>query len=284
MAEKDIINESLVVITQNAIIDFSGIPRIIKSVKSRIHELDLENIEATDDNKAMLKNLRTKLNNEFKEYESARKDIKNVITNPYNEFENAYKPLKELFDNASDDLKSKIDEVEDKQRENKRNDLTNYFYELRTLLTESIKDIGMNLEFVSFDMLDLNITISASETKLRDEIKSGLERICNDLRVIAGHNHKARLYAKYISTLDLSKALFSLQNELELEKEIISDTPPIVEVKKQETQNESVEQVVEEIKEFFIRVEDTESNLNKVIDFMITMGINYNIVKRKGAK
>lgn len=275
---QEIINEMPVVLKQNAIIDYSGIDRIIESTKTRIDALDIENIEANEENKSSLKNLRTELNKELREYENARKEIKKIVEQPYKDFEVEYKVLKEVYDEASSLLREKIDEVEDAQREEKKNNLVIYFNELKVSLNETIKELGFNLDFVSFDVLGLNITISASETSLRKQVNETLERVCNDLRVISGNAHKSRLYAKYSVNLDLSRALFELQEELKREEQIIENTKPKVESEVADPEAN----VVEEIITLNFEIEGTKTEIAQVRQFLIDNEISYRMLKKKG--
>ncbi len=283
---QEIINEMPVVLKQNAIIDYSGIDRIIESTKARIDALDIENIEANEENKSSLKNLRAELNKELKEYEDARKDIKKIVEQPYKDFEVEYKVLKEVFDDASSLLRDKIDEVEDAQREEKKNNLVIYFNELKVSLNETIKELGFNLDFVSFNHLGLNITISASETSLRKQANETLERVCNDLRVISGNAHKSRLYAKYSVNLDLSRALFELQEELKREEQIIENVKPKVESEvadpKANVDGEVEANVVEEIITLNFEIEGTKTEIAQVRQFLIDNEISYRMLKKKG--
>lgn len=284
--EQEIINEMPVVLKQNAIIDYSGIDRIIESTKARIDALDIENIEANEENKSSLKNLRAELNKELREYEDARKDIKKIVEQPYKDFEVEYKVLKGVFDEASSLLRDKIDEVEDAQREEKKNNLVIYFNELKVSLNETIKELGFNLDFVSFNQLGLNITISASETSLRKQANETLERVCNDLRVISGNAHKSRLYAKYSVNLDLSRALFELQEELKREEQIIETAKPKVESEvvdpKANVDGEVEANVVEEIITLNFEIEGTKTEIAQVRQFLIDNEISYRMLKKKG--
>lgn len=283
---QEIINEMPVVLKQNAIIDYSGIDRIIESTKARIDALDIENIEASEENKSSLKNLRAELNKELKEYEDARKDIKKIVEQPYKDFEVEYKVLKGVYDDASSLLRDKIDEVEDAQREEKKNNLVIYFEELKVSLNETIKELGFNLDFVSFNHLGLNITISASETSLRKQANETLERVCNDLRVISGNAHKSRLYAKYSVNLDLSRALFELQEELKREEQIIENAIPKVESEvadpKANVGGEVEANVVEEIITLNFEIEGTKTEIAQVRQFLIDNEISYRMLKKKG--
>lgn len=279
---QEIINEQVVVLSQNAVIDYSGIDRIIKSVKSRIEQLNIDEIEATEENKSVLKELRSELNRELADYENARKEIKKKVDEPYKEFEQAYKPLKELYDDASNTLREKVNTIEDTQREEKRNNLELYFNELKVLANKELEEkVKLNLNFLCFNHLDLSITLSASETSLKKQIKEALEIVKNDLLVISGSQNKARLYAKYSTNLSLSKSMFELQEELKRESEIIetTTTEPQVELAKEEVNVE--ENVVEEIIELFFLIEDTKTNIQKARQFLIDNDINYKIVKKK---
>lgn len=283
---QEIINEMPVVLRQNAIIDYSGIDRIIESTKARIEALDIENIEANEENKSSLKNLRAELNKELKEYEDARKDIKKIVEQPYKDFEVEYKVLKEVYDEASSLLRDKIDEVEDAQREEKKNNLVIYFNELKVSLNETIKELGFNLDFVSLEQLGLNITVSASETSLRKQANETLERVCNDLRVISGNAHKSRLYAKYSINLDLSRSLFELQEEMKREEQIIENAKPKVESEvvdpKANVNGEVEANVVEEIITLNFEIEGTKTEIAQVRQFLIDNEISYRMLKKKG--
>jgi len=285
---KEIINETPVVLKQNAIIDYSGIDRIIESTKARIDALDIENIEANEENKSSLKKLRAELNKELREYENARKYIKKIVEQPYKDFEVKYKVLKEVYDDASSLLRDKIDEVEDAQREEKKNNLVIYFNELKVSLNETIKELGFNLDFVSFNQLGLNITVSASETSLRKQANETLERVCNDLRVISGNAHKSRLYAKYSVNLDLSRALVELQEELKRVEQIIESAKPKVESEVDDTKanvdGEVEANVVEEIITLNFEIDGTKTEIARVRQFLIDNEISYRMLNKKGER
>ena len=285
---KEIINETPVVLKQNAIIDYSGIDRIIESTKARIDALDIENIEANEENKSSLKKLRAELNKELREYENARKYIKKIVEQPYKDFEVKYKVLKEVYDDASSLLRDKIDEVEDAQREEKKNNLVIYFNELKVSLNETIKELGFNLDFVSFNQLGLNITVSASETSLRKQANETLERVCNDLRVISGNAHKSRLYAKYSVNLDLSRALVELQEELKRVEQIIESAKPKVESEVDDTKanvdGEVEANVVEEIITLNFEIDGTKTEIAQVRQFLIDNEISYRMLNKKGER
>lgn len=284
--DKDLVlNAVPVSIKQHGVIDYSGIEKVIQGVKERIKKLDIDNIEATEDNKKLLKQLRTDLNNELKDYTNADKAISAEFLKPLNEFkENAYKPLKALIEEAVIKLRDGINTVEDKQKEEKRNEVVKYFNDLRASLSEPLKEIGFNLDFVSFDHLDLNITLTTTETALKKQVKDSLESISNDLRVIAGHENKSRLYAKYSVNLNLGKALYDLQEELKRE-EIVLNTlkpKPIEETPKEELKEETPEvNKVEEILEIYFKINDTKLNIAKVRKFLIENDITYEMQQKK---
>ena len=101
------------------------------SVTQRIKDLNLENLVATEETVKSLKELRADLNKELESFEEQRKFVKNGILNPYNEFEALYKiEISEKYAGAINILKDKIAQVENKIKQEKRENIKRYFDEL----------------------------------------------------------------------------------------------------------------------------------------------------------
>lgn len=279
--EKEIINVLPIELKQTGVIDYSGLDIIISNVKKEIEALDLDNIEATEENKGKLRKLRTRFNKEKYEYEDARLEIRRAIERPYNEFKEKYDELFNLYEENVDLLRNKINLIEDKQREDKRKELEEYFKEVIIDTTASFKENNIDLDFVKFEDLELNITISASMASLKKTINEKIKAIATDLIAISTNENKVRLLAKYQENLDLSKSLLEVQQELKREEEIINNAKPIEKV--EEEVEEKVEKdhnvnVVEKVYKVSFILEDTKENIRKVREFMKDNNINY-IVK-----
>lgn len=271
--ELEVIEEQALVILKTGEIDTSAIPRLLKKIKRDIFELDLENMEATEENKKKLKEVRKKLNDELSDIKNNEKQVKEEFTKPLDLLKEELQPVYEELKNASDLLKDKIDLVEDTQKEVKKNELIIYFNELKLLTNQRLRDIGQNIDFITFEDMNLNITLSATETSLKTQINDNLEKRYNDIQIIHSNEHPSRLKAKYIKYKDISKALVELQTELKIENEIIENAPK-VEVKKEEVKVEDVP-TVEQVFRATFTIEDTKDNIKKVRQFLIDNDINY---------
>lgn len=275
---RDIINEPIITIEENAVLKFDRLKGLAQRTLAKIEELQLDTIEATEENKALLKTTRTQFLKDFRELEDARKHIKSIIEQPYKEFLEVYNEEIIPYKDVDVLLKDKIDEIENTQRENKIQALEQFFEELKILHN---RDLGtrINLNFLEFENLELHITLSASDNKLKEEIESKLLQFKNDLLVIRTHEHNARLFIIYQDKYNLSQALIELEAVLKRENEIL-DNAPKVEIKEPITNDVVVEApIIEEVVEVSFRVIDTKNNIIKVRDFIRENGINYETIK-----
>ena len=104
-----------------------------RMVDERLLKLNLANLVATDETIKSMKALRAELNNEFKEFEGQRKVLKEVLMKPYNDMDLIYKnEVAEKYKMATDILKDKIGEFENRIKDEKRQEVEEYFMELVT--------------------------------------------------------------------------------------------------------------------------------------------------------
>ena len=226
-------------IKANELITIEQLPKIfyqLEKVGNFIdNELkDLDKLACTDETKQIVKNKRTEINNTLKDFENARKEVKNKILESYNLFEQKYnEEIKKKLENASACLTDKINTIENEQKENKRKKLENFFNEYREYYHLDT--------IINFEDLNLNITLSASETSLKEEIKKKLESISEDLIAISSEEYKEEIlleyktngynYTKAINTInakhkeleDLKKKVEELANVREQEKIVVEN-------------------------------------------------------------
>lgn len=181
-----------------------------KSVTSRLADLNIENTIATLETVKGLKELRAELNKELADFEGQRKFIKEGVLSPYNEFESVYKAeISDKYKSAIDTLKDKIVIVEDKIKEDKKENVKSYFVEL--CLSEDI-------DFVSFPQVGLDINLSTTKKAYKEKCNEFIMRISDDLRLIETQDHKAEILVEYKKTLNASKAIKEIQDRKEAEK------------------------------------------------------------------
>lgn len=182
------------------------------NVTKRIEELNLSNLVATDETIKSLKELRAELNKEFTEFENQRKELKQAIANPYQEFENIYKlEISEKYTNAGEILKNKIGEFENRVKLEKKANIEAYFTELCQ---------AENIDFLKFSHTGIEINLSTSEKKYKDECQAFVARIQDDIILIQGQEYAAEIMAEYKSSgFNASKAITTIQARKEAEKQ-----------------------------------------------------------------
>lgn len=181
------------------------------SVTQRIEELNLEKLVATDDTIKSLKNLRAELNKEFTEFENQRKALKEAVARPYMEFEVVYKDeISEKFKNAVSLLKDKIAIFENKVKEEKRGNIERYFNELCA---------DAKIDFLKFNDAGIDINLSTSEKKYKEECQAFVSRVQDDVLLIESVDYPAETMTEYKGNgLNASKAIKSVYDRKEAER------------------------------------------------------------------
>jgi hypothetical protein len=146
-----------------------------------------------------VKKVRTTLNKEFADWEGKRKDVKKKVMSPYEQFETVYKDcITDVFKQADAELKTKIDAVENELKEKKKAEVKAYFDEYL---------LSKNIDFVTFENANINITMSASKKGLKEQAKAFIDRICDDLNLIDTQDHKDEIMYEYKKSLNVSGAI-----------------------------------------------------------------------------
>ena len=253
-----------------------------EKVKKEIANLNIEAIEATEENLFSIKKLRAELNNNFKELEERRKYIKGVVLKPYDDFDAKYKNLIAAeFQNADALLKDKTSIVENEILTQKTDNLKCYFTEKNTF------------DFIKFEDLGLKITKSLSDKSIQTEIDRKLNQVESDLSTIETLEHKDRVLAKYQISKDLNHAISNVNIEIQKEKEIaqaketakqaVSVAEKPIETPIEKTEAPAIEEPVKEdtpetdtkIYKMNFSVMGTKEQLKSIKDFMEQKGIKY---------
>lgn len=231
----------------------------------------------TEETKKAVKNTRAELNKQFSEYESERKTRTAEYEKPLKEFKAMYdKYIATPFKEADKALKTKIDQVESLQKDEKREAVESYAKEL--------------IQAYALDWLDVsrimpNVTLSASEKSLKKEVKEAVGRIKSDVDCVNASSDNSELMAEYMKCLSLSQAkmavverqhaieaaekaktAYNQQEELdrEAEKRIEQLAPPTVETEKEEKTYQMT-----------FTVSGTIEQLKALKAFMIANNINF---------
>ena len=147
------------------------------------------------------------LRKELDDFETQRKYIKEQVNAPYEAFEKAYKEhIRVHYDKADSTLKSKIDEVQNRLLDDKRGRIKDYFTEFCA---------AQGIDFLIFERLPLNITLSASDKSLKEQVANFVGEVSKSLQLIESLNEpdefKAEILTEYKQTLDVTRAIQNAQ-------------------------------------------------------------------------
>lgn len=182
-----------------------------RQVTERIEELNIDKLVASEETLKSLKDIRAQLNKELKEFEEQRKFIKKGVTEPYLEFENIYKEeISNKYTSAVSKLKVKIESVEIKLKEEKRDLVKAYFDELCA---------AEKLDFLTFEKTGIDINLSTSLKAYKEQAAAFVEKIKDDLSLIATFEHEAEILAQYKMTLNASQAIKEVNDRKERERQ-----------------------------------------------------------------
>lgn len=147
-----------------------------------------------NENLKELKEKRAELKKEFEELEEKRKALKKAIMQPFCAFEEKYKYITESYKEADTVAKESIDKLEQAKKDVVKRECIKYFEELKS---------AYKVEWLEFERIGLNITLSTSLKKQKDTIWEFVDKVFTDIEAI-GEN--IELLAEYKKCLSLAKA------------------------------------------------------------------------------
>lgn len=205
--------------SKNELIVVEQLPVIVEhleKVKSAVEEQvkTATSLVCTEDTVKDVKKARAELSNQFKTWEEQRKAVKQSVMQPYNDFEAVYKEcITNTYRSADAALKVKIDDVESELKARKEKEIREYFAEYA---------LSKQVDFVAYESARINVTLSASVKKLKEQVRAFIDRICEDLSLIEMQEHAAEILVEYKQTLNVSVAITSVTTrlqEIEAERE-----------------------------------------------------------------
>ncbi len=264
----------------NELIIVKQLPIIEENLKQLSKEIDEKvsnaiSLVCTQDTVKDVKELRANLNKEFKELESQRKVVKEQVLKPYNDFEDIYKTyVSEKYKSADSTLKEKIDTVENELKSTKEEELITFANE--SFAANNIQD------YVKYEDIKLNVTLSASMKSLKEQITSFCERIVNDLKLIDSQDFKEEILYEYKKYLDVTIAIVEVKKRHEemerakQSKEEKKEQQLTDEIMLEKIENLSAPKVIDnEIYEISFTVKGTKERLKEVKEFLDNGGYEY---------
>lgn len=285
--------EQLITLQQPPIIIYERIKAVGQQIEAKIAELNLDNQLVTEDTWKRAKDTRTMLRKELDVFETQRKFIKEQVNAPYEAFEKAYKEhIKVHYDKADSTLKAKIDEVQNRLISDKITRIKDYFTELCQ---------SQGIDFLIFERLPLNITISKTDKNLKDEVANFVSEVSKSLQLIESlsdpDEFKAEVLTEYKQTLDVTRAIQNAQyrkqqreaelQRIEAQRATAEQARLEAEVRAQEqaplqapaqvqpAQEATQTPLQEEILQYTLTVQGTRAQLKALRAFLETNNIKY---------
>lgn len=276
-------NKDLIIIEQ--------LPVIKEQLKKVSEEVDIKvenakKLVCTEENKQSIKKIRTEMNKELQEFETQRKNVKEKVLAPYMQFEQIYKEcISEKYKSADKDLKEKIEAIEQQQKQDRENELKAFFYEKRSE--------HKNIDFITFENVGLNITLTASKISLERKVEEFIEKILSDLDLIDTQQNKSEILIEYKKDLNVSRAITEVAKRKEQLKQLgESKIAQNLEKEKQQLQNnlqqlananistsqsdyEEVTRNTEKIYTITFKVTGTAPKLKQLKEYLIKEGYQY---------
>lgn len=173
------------------------------------------NVVINKDNLQEMKKKRAEYNNQFKEIEEMRKFTLKELDKERNELTKVYKPnVTDHFNKIDVNFKKSIDEIENEEKQEKENRVKLYFDELKQL---------NNIDFINFNDIGLNITLTVSENKLKEQTLDFVKRVVSDLELIGTQIHAERIKVRYMAIINVSQAIKEVNAEISTEEQLKTD-------------------------------------------------------------
>lgn len=246
----------------------------LKSISSQIEEriAKANEIEATEENRQLLKKERAEIKKDFDDLETKRKALKNKLLEPYNEFEKIYKELiSDKCAKADELLKNKINLLEDVLKNKIKDKVVNYFNEL--LAKE-------NIDFVAFEDAGIKVGLSDSEKSLKEQAKAFVDRIVNDTNTITTLENSNEVLVEYIKNLDLANSIAVVkERHKEISKLESQETKEIDKPLPKVEQLSKPKDITEEKYVVNLKIKGTREQLRTLKGYLDDMRYEYESIK-----
>lgn len=265
----------------NELIKVESLPKIFYQLELIGKQIDkaldgVDEMECNEDNKKEVKKRKQEITAFKNMMEDKRKEIKKQVMDKYDEFNEKYtdEVLTKLV-KAETTLNEKVTVIENQQKQEKRENIELFANE--HFKFNNIEDI------VCFDDMNLNITLTASEKSLKEQVIQFCERIVNDLKLIELEEYKDEIFVEYKKSLDFTKSKLEVCTRYKMLEEVKQRNEQQVVKKEQEEQVVAVvEEVVapkvvddEDVITCSFTVTGTKSQIRQIKNLIIELGLDY---------
>lgn len=254
------------------------LPVIEENLRQMAAEVDrkvnlAKSLVCTEETVKQVKKVRTELNKQLEELEEQRKAIKKAILVPYDNLNFVYKEcVSDKFADAISQLTQQINEIEDALKKKKGDATKEYFDEYKQ---------AVGIDWLTFDMAGLNITLSVSEKKLKESVREFVDLVSADLSVIEMQEDSTEILVEYQKSRNLSQSIQAVRErkeQLERMKAAEAEREAVESVKEEKAaavEVLSAPKVEEELYKVTFSVTETKAKIKLLVDFMRANNIKF---------
>ena len=247
----------LIVIKQLPIIE-EQLKNISEDIDKKVEELN--KLEVNEDTVKEVRKVRTQFKKDFDDLENKRKEVKKAVLTPYEQFEEIYKNyVTNKFKKADNDLKNKIDYVENEIKLKKENEVKEFFEEYKLV---------NNIDFIEYRQANIKVNLSDSMKSLKKQVKNFIDQRIDDLKLIETQEHKTEILVEYKQSLNVSNAIMIVNNRF---KAIEEEKKKQEELKQLQQYNFDMSKGADKHIEQLILVKPTIVNEDKILTLRFTV-------------
>lgn len=184
----------------------------MKEVKGYVENLNnyYKNITFTEETIKEAKEEKAKINKFKSEVANYRKNIVAEYNKPIKIFEDTSKETEKILTETYNTINSQVTNYEDIEKQRKEQEIKEYFEEYK---------VANNIDFVNYGQANINVTLTASVKKLKEQAKAFIDEIIDDLKLIETQECKDEILVEYKQDLNVSRAIQEVANRHKLLEE-----------------------------------------------------------------
>lgn len=243
-----------------------------------------DSLVITEDMLKDIKSEKSQINKAKDTVATYRKDIVKEFKKPIEQFELLAKETESILKEAYDTCNEAVKRYEDETKAKKTEEVKAYFDEY----AESLK-----IDFVEYERLGINVTLTASMKSLKEAVKVCLDKIASEIDLINIQKEELipDMLVEYKKTLNVANAIKNVTDRHKAIEEEKARQEALKELKAEAVKQEKkVEQVLEAPKEIVeepkpqiykatFNVFGTIEQIKELKDFMNERGIKYDTNK-----
>lgn len=184
----------------------------MKEVKGYVENLNnyYKNITFTEETIKEAKEEKAKINKFKSEVANYRKNIVAEYNKPIKIFEDTSKETEKILTETYNTINRQVASYEDIEKQKKEQEIKDYFEEYK---------VANNIDFVSYGQAKINVTLTVSVKKLKEQAKAFIDEIIDDLKLIETQECKDEILVEYKQNLNVSRAIQEVANRHKLLEE-----------------------------------------------------------------